>query len=226
MSTPTSTGFFDSLTEEEALVGRDFGEDSPECTSWPKNDHFFAERGVEGEGRPAAAAAAAAAATVSDSSGMEPLRLGARGSGEVECSRSKIGSAVRGRVSLILTPGARPRCSFGGGDDVIDIMEDKEFDTEWPGLTVDAESEETKDKGRGMICTSSENPTLVFLTALAGRLSSRLLGTSTSVGSWMVESSDVGNCTFWVPMFPAGDVGALDPRGELGPGFKIKDKSF
>lgn len=45
------------------------------------------------------------------------------------------------------------------------MIEDIEFDTEWPGRTVLAESLETIDKGLGMMDTSSEKPTLVFLIA-------------------------------------------------------------
>jgi len=116
------TTFFDSFTDDEALVGRDLGDDSPEAVSRPKNDHFFADRGVEGEGRPAA--------RVSDSRGREPRRFGAGGLGEIDCSRSRIGSAVRGLVSLSLLPGVKLRFSFGGGEDVPDMMDDIEFDTE------------------------------------------------------------------------------------------------
>lgn len=138
-----TVGFFDSLLEDEALVGRDFGDDSPECASTPKNDHFFIDLGVVGEGKPAAAA--------SDSRGREPRRLGAGVSGDIDRSRSRIGSAVRGRVSDPLLLGARPLFSFEGGEVVPDMIDDIELVTECPGLTVEAESDETIESGRGMI---------------------------------------------------------------------------
>jgi hypothetical protein len=47
------SSFLDSFPED-ALVGRDFGDDSPEPVG-PKNDHFFADRGVDGVGLEAAA---------------------------------------------------------------------------------------------------------------------------------------------------------------------------
>lgn len=84
-------------------------------------------------------------------------------------SRIKVGSAVRGRVSLILWLGGKPRFSLAGGEDAApDMIEDIEFETEWPGRTVEEESLETIDRGRGMNSTSSEKPTLVFLGALLG----------------------------------------------------------
>ncbi len=160
-------GLLVSFATDEALVGRDLGDDSPEFVSWPKKDHFFADLGVGGEGRPAAA--------VSDNKGREPRLRGAGRLGKIERSRSKIGSAVLGRVSLTLLLGARPRFSFEGGDDAPDIIEDIELDTEWPGLTVDAESDDTRERGLGIICTSSENPTRVLLIVFGGWLSSELM---------------------------------------------------
>ncbi len=85
------SAFLDSFADDAALVGRDLGDDSPEAFSWPKNDHFFADLGVEGVD-PAAA---------SERSGSEPRRLGVF-SGVSNWSLSRIGSAVRGRVSVVL----------------------------------------------------------------------------------------------------------------------------
>jgi hypothetical protein len=57
---------FGSFSEDAALVGRDFGDDSPAADSWVKKLHFFADFGVDGTDVVAAAA--------SRSSGIE-LRL-------------------------------------------------------------------------------------------------------------------------------------------------------
>lgn len=84
--------FFDSLVDDE-LVGLDFGDESPEVISCPKNDHFFADLGVlgaEGEAR-----------DTSERRGNE-LRLLGIGRLSFDPSKSRPGSAVRGRGSLIL----------------------------------------------------------------------------------------------------------------------------
>lgn len=83
-----ASGF--SFAEEAALVGRDFGDDSPEAFSWPKNDHFFADLGVDGVD----------SVESLESWGSEPRRLGVW-SGVLISSLSKKGSAVRGRASAI-----------------------------------------------------------------------------------------------------------------------------
>jgi len=80
--------FLKSFAEEAALVGRDFGEDSPDALSWLKKDHFFADLGVDGVD----------SVVGLERSGSDPRRFGVC-SGELDGSLSKIGSAVRGRES-------------------------------------------------------------------------------------------------------------------------------
>jgi hypothetical protein len=74
------------------------------------------------------------------------------------------------------------------------MIEDIEFETEWPGLTVEEESLETIDRGRGINSTSSEKPTLVFLGVLLGSASA-IGSTSTPVG-WTAESREAGKGVF------------------------------
>jgi hypothetical protein len=64
-----------------------------------------------------------------------------------------MGSAVRGRESRVLGSCNRPGLSFEGGEVVVpaDMIDDIEFESEWPGLTVELESLDTKDNGRGII---------------------------------------------------------------------------
>ena len=78
-----------SFSEDAALVGRDFGELSPEIFSWPKKDHLLSDRGVDGVVPDIAAA--------SMSRGIELRLLGA--SGVEEISWCMNGSAVLGRAS-------------------------------------------------------------------------------------------------------------------------------
>lgn len=67
-----------SLDTDPELVGRDFGEHSPdEVVSWPKKVHFFADLGVDGADDGLAAAA-------SMSSGIELRLLGPSGVDAVE----------------------------------------------------------------------------------------------------------------------------------------------
>lgn len=114
------SAFFDSFAEDDELVGLDLGEDSPDVVSWPKKDHFFADLGVEGVD---------AAAATSESNGRELRRFG---NGSVAFASSiKVGSAVRGRASLIFWLGGKSRFSLAGGEDVApDMIEDIELDTE------------------------------------------------------------------------------------------------
>jgi len=137
--------FCASFTEDEALAGRDFGDDSPDIVSCPKKDHFLADFGVDGPDPDAL--------ITSDSNGREPRRFGAASAG-FNPSRSSIGSAVRGLESANLGSGRSPVLfSVTAGGDVVpaETIEDMEFDTEWPGRTVELESLDTKDKGRGII---------------------------------------------------------------------------
>jgi len=104
-----------------------------------------------------------------------------------------------------------------------DTIDDMEFETECPGRTVLAESLETIDKGLGMMDTSSENPTRVFLNALG-------------LGSGSAKSDiDLGDCnaalrdevtTGCCSCIAEGDVGALPPRLIFGLGFKMNVKSL
>lgn len=74
------------------------------------------------------------------------------------------------------------------------MIEDIEFDTEWPGLTVLALSLLTKESGLGIICTWSEKSTRFRLNVLLVGLSSGLAAASGVWSSdWMVESMDPGN---------------------------------
>jgi hypothetical protein len=137
--------FCASFTEDEALAGRDFGEDSPDIVSCPKKDHFLADFGVDGPDPDAF--------TTSDSNGREPRRLGAASVG-FNPSRSSIGSAVRGRGSASFGSGRSPvlfTVTVGGDGVPPETIEDMEFDTEWPGRTVELESLDTNDSGRGII---------------------------------------------------------------------------
>lgn len=196
-----------------ALVGRDLGDDSPEIGSWPKKPHFFADLGVEGVD--------AGEVTDSASRGIE-LRLGGNSRLGVSSER---GSAVRGRLSVAFEfeVGASPRLSFGGGEEPADMIEDIELVTEWPCLTVLALSDETTDKGRGMISTKSENPTRLRLRGLALGLGSALRAElaackAESRESWKGEAL----CTS-----VEGDVGAETPPFEREvSGFRIILKSW
>jgi hypothetical protein len=89
-----STGMFLGSLSDAELAGRDFGEDSPEALSWPKKVHFLADFGVDGP--------AAELDAMSLSKGIEFRLLGAGLSDDGNVSRSRIGSAVRGRVSAPL----------------------------------------------------------------------------------------------------------------------------
>lgn len=109
-----------------------------------------------------------------------------------------------------------PRFSLDGGEEVpADIMEDILFDTEWPCLIVTVEelSDETKDRGRGMNSTLSENPTLARFNALVGALGKLLL----SIGDAGAESRDAGKaeCLCCTSCSPDGEQGAELPRGTL-----------
>jgi hypothetical protein len=80
-------------------------------------------------------------------------------------------------------------------------------------VTVDELSDETKDSGRGMNSTLSENPTLARFRALVGALGRLLLST----GGAEVESRDPGNieCICCTSCSPDGEQGAELPRGAL-----------
>lgn len=116
------TTFWTSFIDDDALAGRDFGDDSPETVSCPKNDHFFEDLGVDGPDPDAFA--------TSDNNGREPRRLGAA-SGAFVVSRSRIGSAVLGRESRPLGSSNRLGFSFEGGEVVpAEMIDDIEFDSE------------------------------------------------------------------------------------------------
>lgn len=85
-----------------------------------------------------------------------------------------------------------PRFSFEDGEDVPpEMIDDMEFETECPGRTVLAESLETIDNGLGMIETSSENPTLVFLNAF-GLGSGSAARSFNDFAGWSAASRDPG----------------------------------
>ena len=137
--------------DEVALDGRDrLGEDSPEIFSCPKKPHFLTGNlglvGVVG--------------ITSLSSGLELLRRGCgpiSGVGEFSRVPSNIGPALLGRASVPLSLGTR--CSLDSGDEVPpETMEVRLPETECP-RTVEEPSLDTRDNGRGMISTLSENPT-------------------------------------------------------------------
>lgn len=148
----TGAGCLGSL-DEAALDGRDrFGEDSPELVSWPKKPHFLAGNlglvGVVG--------------IASFSKGLELLRRGlSRFSGVGDFSRvpSNLGPALLGRASIPLSLDAR--CSLDNGEEVPpDTIDVRLPETECPRIVaVEELSLETRDNGRGMISTLSENPT-------------------------------------------------------------------
>ena len=143
---------FGSL-DETALDGRDrLGDDSPDAVSWPKNPHFLAGNlglvGVVG--------------IASLSSGLELLRRGlGRFSGVGDFSRvpSNLGPALLGRASIPLSLDAR--CSLDNGEEVPpETMDVRLPDTECPRIVaVEELSLDTRDNGRGIISTLSENPT-------------------------------------------------------------------
>lgn len=143
-------GFLVSFDEAE-LDGRDrLGDDSPDVVSWPKKPHFLAGNlGLVG------------VATASLSSGLELLRRGfGRFSGVGEVSRvpSNLGPALLG-LSIPLSLDAR--CSLESGEEVPpDTMDVRLPETECPRIvTVEELSLDTRDNGRGIISTLSENPT-------------------------------------------------------------------
>lgn len=80
-------------------------------------------------------------------------------------------------------------------------------------MTVDELSDETKDRGRGMNSTLSENPTLARLRALVGALGRLLLST----GEAGLESGNVvkSACTCCASRSTDGEHGAELPRGAL-----------
>lgn len=107
-----------------------------------------------------------------------------------------------------------------------DMIDDIEFETEWPGRTVEEESLETIDKGRGMNSRSSEKPTLVFLGTLLVSASSELAtGSASTPADCMAESRDAGNGGFWWSEIAEGEFGALLPLTAPGFGFKIMLRS-
>ena len=135
-----------------------------------------------------------------------------------------MGSAVWGLVSIVLYVDGMLRFSFDDGEEVpAESIDDIEFETECPGRTVLAESLDTMDNGLGMIETSSENPTRVFLKALGlGSGSARSDIDLAGCNAASREPGTTGCCSF----IAEGDVGALPPRLILGLGFNIKVKSL
>lgn len=104
-----------------------------------------------------------------------------------------------------------------------ETMEDMEFETEWPGRTVLEESLETIDNGRGMIETSSEKPTRVFLSAFG--LGSGSAKSDIDLAGCNIASIDPGT-TGCCSCIAEGDVGALPPRLIFALGFSINVKSL
>jgi hypothetical protein len=145
-------GFLFSFDEAE-LDGRDrLGEDPSDVVSWPKKPHFLAGNlglvGVVG--------------IASISSGFELVRRGfgrLSGVGEVSRLPSNLGPALLG-LSIPLSLGTR--CSRESGEEEVppDTMDVRLPETECPRIvTVEELSLDTRDNGRGMISTLSENPT-------------------------------------------------------------------
>jgi hypothetical protein len=198
--------------EDPELVGRLWG-DEPSC---PKNVHFlFGNLEVVG-------LVGVARGTTSVSKGLERcLRgLGRSGVGDVVRLPSSLAAAVLGRVS-----GDLGRCffSFGGGLDP-DTIEDKLPETEWPPgrMVVPELSLETRERGLGINCMSSENPTRVRLPGFIDGSFSEVCG----LVSFVDRPSNPGNGNCVYSSF-LGLQGAEPPRkiafGSLG--FSIKLKS-
>jgi hypothetical protein len=106
-----------------------------------------------------------------------------------------------------------------------DMIEDIELETEWPGRTVEAESLETIDSGRGMNSKSSEKPTRVFLATFGSAVSELATGSVSGLVGCMAESRDTGNGELWCSESAEGEFGALLPLTVPGFGFKIMLRS-
>jgi hypothetical protein len=164
-------GCFASLDEAE-LVGRDrFGEESP---SWPKNPHFRGGNlGLVGD-----------VESTSFIRGLELVRRGlGRFSGVGDLSRvpSNLGPALFGRASIPLSLDTRRSLDRGEAvpPDTIDV---RLPETECPRIVaVDEPSLETRDRGLGMISTTSENPTRARFNWFKFRFSDLLLSWNSSL---------------------------------------------
>lgn len=112
--------------------------------------------------------------------GMDPLLFGDRrarfsSSSWVVKTRSRTAPAVLGRLSLNLGVELNPNGEFSSRSPVeSDMREEILPETEWPGRAVAVleASLETRESGRGMYSSVSENPTLARATGFAGRSSS------------------------------------------------------
>jgi len=145
----SAVSVFFSFVELEADAGLDRGDESPDFGS-PKKVHFLADLGVDG--------ATIEAVPLSISKGRDPRRF--KESGALDDRLS----AVFGRVSCL------DLVSFDGGEPA-EMMLEIEPETLCPGpRTVLEESLLTSERGRGMICTTSLNPTREFLNDLNGSL--------------------------------------------------------
>lgn len=206
--------------DEAALDGRDrLGEDSPDAVSWPKKPHFLTgNRGLVGVVRVA-----------SLSNGLELLRRGLiRFSGVGDSSRvpSNLGPALLGRVSIPLSLDAR--CSLDSGEEVPpDTMDVRLPETECPRIVaVDELSLDTRDNGRGIISTLSENPTRARFSWFKFRFSGLvgLLLSADGRSSLLIFSKKLakGGGRFSTT---EGLVGADPPRGKELLGFKIIERS-
>ena len=163
--------------DEATLDGRDrFGEESPELPSCPKKPHFrVGNLGLVG-----------VVGIPSFNNGLELLRRGlGRLSGVGEFSRvpSNLGPALFGRASMPLSLEAR--CSLDSGDEVPpDTIDVRLPETECPRIVaIEEPSLETRDNGRGMISTLSENPTRARFSWFKFRFSG-LVALLVSVDGW------------------------------------------
>jgi len=149
--------------------------------------------------------------------------LGRSGVGDNDRVPSSLAAAVLGRTSVVL---GLHLCSLAGGLEA-EMIEDKLPETECPGRTVVPElSLDTSDRGRGINCMSSENPTRARLEAFCGELWGELVSGLACLTSLVDACSIPGNgereCSL-----PLGLQGAELPRGSVygSLGFKIKLRS-
>jgi hypothetical protein len=125
-------------------------------------------------------------------------------------------SAVFGRASCLAL------FSFDGGEPAEMIL-DIEPETLWPmPRTVLDESLLTRERGRGMICTTSLNPTREFLNDLNGSL---VIVSGSGFEDSAVACWRLGKGCDWYSRIPDGLVGAEPPICTLWVGFKIMLKS-
>ncbi len=184
-------------------------------------------------------------------SGIELRLLGdapVTSSAPVLCERSRTAPAVLGLESALFREGLRTmgeEASLSAAAEFVKEMIDEMLpESEWPGLAVTVldVSLETRESGRGMNSSVSENPTLALLAGFdigfdssTGAMGRKTLACSTSGKTGRAGPSDLATClsisgkAYWSRRpKSAGLDGALLPRaGGLGPeGCRIMDRSW